>query len=65
MSRGLPPITDTPGDLVMVLKAALQELEAIKATDPNNKASVDAVAEVTKISLEHWINLRTRRKKAN
>lgn len=57
-----PPITDRPGDLLMIFEAAVVEMLAIKVVQPDDREAVETVAKTTMVALDHWLALRARSK---
>ncbi len=52
-----PPIEKSPGDLLFFLNTAVNALKRIRNDDPTNFVKVTAIADVTKVALDHWIQL--------
>ena len=52
-----PPIGPTPGDLMMVFRAALSELEKIKRDEARNFRKVWSTAYTCKVALDYWLYL--------
>ena len=56
-----PPITDSPGDLLMVLRTGVSELEYVEANDPQDLRAVLLISLAMKASVDRWVELATER----
>ena len=54
----LPPITESPGDLRLVLRTTIDALDKLEREDPTNGAAQLAKATTCRKALQYWIGLR-------
>jgi hypothetical protein len=53
----LPPITNSPADLLLVLDVARAQIAGIRDVTPADYVGVIATARATKIALDRWLEL--------
>ena len=57
MPTDQPPITDSPGDLRMIFKTVVEQMDKQEKTDQNDYGAVVGIALAARVSLDYWLEL--------
>ncbi len=57
-----PPITESPGDLLMIFEMGVENLTKIRDNGECGDEGVETVALMLKKCLDHWLELRAKGK---